>query len=181
MMEVDVAGVSIQHVQDRTLSDMLAEGALDAVIAPQPPPAFTQGHEAVARLFPDYPAAERAYWRKTRIFPIMHVVVLRRELFEKHPWAAVSLYQAFEQARRNAMAFLRTQEPPTLSWPWAFEYGREIRELMGEDFWPYGIEPNRREIETLCQYVAEQGLAPRVPAIDELFAPNVAALSTLKL
>lgn len=181
MLEVDVAGVSIQHVDDRTLNGMLTAGALDAVIAPQPPPAFTQGHEAVARLFPDYPATERAYWRKTRIFPIMHVVVLRRELFNTHPWAAVSLYQAFEQARRNAMDFLRTQEPPTVSWPWAFEHGREIRDLMGEDFWPYGIEPNRREIETLCQYVAEQGLAPRAPAVDELFAANVAAMSTLKL
>lgn len=181
MLEVDVAGVSIQHVDDRTLNGMLTAGALDAVIAPQPPPAFTQGHEAVARLFPDYPATERAYWRKTRIFPIMHVVVLRKELFNTHPWAAVSLYQAFEQARRNAMDFLRTQEPPTVSWPWAFEHGREIRDLMGEDFWPYGIEPNRREIETLCQYVAEQGLAPRAPAVDELFAANVAAMSTLKL
>lgn len=181
MVALDLAGVSIEHVPERTLSDMLAAGELDAIIAPQPPPAFTQGHEAVARLFPDYPTAERAYWRKTRIFPIMHVVVLRKELFDAHPWAAVSLYQAFEQARCNAMAFLRTQEPPALSWPWAFEYGREIRELMGEDFWPYGIEPNRREIETLCQYVAEQGLAPRAPAVDELFAANVAALSSWKL
>jgi 4,5-dihydroxyphthalate decarboxylase len=181
MVELDVPGVSIQHVPERTLSDMLAEGALDAVIAPQPPPAFAQGHHAVARLFADYPAVERAYWRKTRIFPIMHVVVMRGELFESHPWAAVSLYQAFEKARSNAMDWLRTQEPPALSWPWAFEFGREIRDLMGEDFWPYGIEPNRREIETLCRYVAEQGFVPRVPAVDELFAKNVASLSTLKL
>ncbi|MBL0423434.1 ABC transporter substrate-binding protein [Ramlibacter sp. AW1] len=181
MVASEVPGVSIRHVADRTLDDMLVQGELDAVIAPQPPPSFTQGHEAVARLFPDYPAAERAYWRKTRIFPIMHVVVLRKELFEANPWAAISLYQAFEQARRNAMEFLRTQEPPALSWPWAFEFGREIREMMGEDFWPYGIEPNRREIEALCQYVTEQGLAPRKLAIDELFAPNVAGLTSLKL
>lgn len=181
IVAVEVEGVSIKHVPDHTLSEMLAAGELDAVIAPQPPPSFTQGHEAVARLFPDYPAAERAYWRKTRIFPIMHVVVLRKELFETHPWVAVSLYQAFEQARRNAMDMLRTQEPPALSWPWAFEHGREIRELMGEDFWPYGIEPNRREIETLCRYVAEQGLAPRAPAVDELFAPNVAESAMWKL
>ena len=181
MVDLTVPGLSIQQVDDRTLNDMLVDGDLDAVIAPQAPPAFTQGHDAVARLFPDYPAVERAYWQKTRIFPIMHVVVLRKSLFDTHPWAAVSLYQAFEQARRNAMSFLSTQEPPALSWPWAYEFGRDIRALMGDDFWPYGIEPNRREIEALCQYVFEQGLAPRAPGIDELFAANVARLSTLKL
>lgn len=181
MVQSQVPGVSIQHVADRTLNDMLVAGDLDAVIAPQAPPAFTRGDPAVTRLFPDYPAAERAYWRKTRIFPIMHVVVLRQALFDTHPWAAVSLYQAFEQARRNAMAFLRTQEPPALSWPWAHEHGQQVIELMGEDFWPYGIEPNRREIDALCQYVVEQGLATRALAAESLFAPNVAALSTLKL
>lgn len=181
MVELEVPGVSIRHVPDRTLSDMLATGELDAVVAPQPPPAFTQGHAGLARLFADYPAAERAYWQKTRVFPIMHVVVLREALFKSHPWAAVSLFQAFEKARRNAMDILRTQEPPALSWPWAFEFGREIRELMGEDFWPYGIEANRLEIDTLCRYVAEQGFVAHPPAADELFAPNVAGLSTLKL
>ena len=181
MIDVSIAGVNIQQVADKTLNDMLVSGELDAVIAPQMPPAFQAGREDVARLFPDYPSVERAYYQKTGIFPIMHVVVLRRELFETHPWTAVSLYQAFEQARQNCMANLRVQEPPPISVPWVHEFARDVRDLMGEDFWPYGVEKNVREIEALSQYAWEQGLAPRKAVTSELFATNVTSLSTLRL
>lgn len=181
MIEVSIPGLEIQPVADKTLDSMLVSGELDAIIAPQMPPAFQSGDEAVARLFPDYPAVERAYYGKTRIFPIMHVVVLRKELFETHPWAAVSLYQAFEQARQNCMANLKVQEPPPLSVPWAHDFAQEVRGLMGEDFWPYGVEKNAREIDALCQYVCEQGLAPRKAEAGELFASNVMSLSTFRL
>ena len=181
MIDLDIPGVDIRHVADRTLNDMLVSGELDAVIAPQMPPAFRAGHEKVARLFPDYPAAEREYYRKTGIFPIMHVVVLRKDLFEQHPWAAVSLYNAFEQARQNCMNNLKIEEPPPVSVPWVHEFARTVRELMGDDFWPYGVDKNRKEIEALCQYAWEQGLVPRKVGIEELFAPNVVGLADLRL
>lgn len=181
MIEVQVDGVRIEAVTDRTLDAMLVAGELDAVIAPQMPPSFQAGHAHIARLFPDYPAIERAYFAKTRIFPIMHTVVLRRELHEAHPWVAVSLYQAFERARRNCMDNLRIQEPPPVSIPWVHEFGTDVRKLMGEDYWPYGVERNQREINALCDYVWEQGLVPRRPDPGELFAANVTGLSTLRL
>jgi 4,5-dihydroxyphthalate decarboxylase len=176
-----IPGVDIQHTEDRTLNDMLVSGELDAIIAPQMPPAFRAGHPDIGHLFPDYPEVERAYYRKTGIFPIMHVVVLRKELYEQHPWAAVSLYQAFDQARRNCMDILKIEEPLPISVPWIFEFAKSARDMMGDDYWPYGIEKNTKEIEALCRYTWEQGLVPRKVELDELFAPNVASLSQLRL
>jgi 4,5-dihydroxyphthalate decarboxylase len=178
---LSIPGVDIQHTADRTLNDMLVAGEIDAIIAPQMPPAFKAGNENIAHLFPNYPEVERAYYRKTGIFPIMHVVVLRRELFEQHPWAAVSLYQAFEQAKQNCMSHLKIEEPLPISLPWIYEFAKSARELMGDDYWPYGIEKNRKEIEALCRYTFEQGLAPRKVEVEELFAQNVATLSQLRL
>ncbi len=181
MIDLAIPGIDVRHVMERTLDEMLVSGELDAVIAPQMPPSFRTGHENVGRLFPDYPAIERAYYQKTGIFPIMHVVVLRRDVFDRHPWAAVSLYQAFEQARQNCMDNLKIAEPPPISVPWVHEFANTVRELMGDDFWPYGVEKNRKEIEALCQYTWEQGLVPRKADIGELFAPNVTGLSDLRL
>jgi 4,5-dihydroxyphthalate decarboxylase len=181
MVAVDIPGVVIRHSEDRSLNDLLVAGELDAIIAPQMPPAFRAGHPDIAYLFPNYPEVEREYFRKTGIFPIMHVVVMRKELFRQHPWAAVSLYQAFEQARRNAMETLKIEEPLPISVPWVYEFAKSVRELMGEDYWPYGIEKNRKVIEAICEYTFEQGVAPRKVGIDELFAPNVASLSQLRL
>jgi 4,5-dihydroxyphthalate decarboxylase len=181
MVAVDIPGVAIRHRDDRSLNDLLLDGELDAIIAPQMPPAFRAGHPDVSYLFPNYPEVEREYFRKTGIFPIMHVVVMRKELYQQHPWAAVSLYQAFEQARRNAMEILKIEEPLPISVPWVYEFAKSVRELMGEDYWAYGIEKNRKVIEAICQYTFEQGVAPRKVGIDELFAPNVASLSQLRL
>jgi 4,5-dihydroxyphthalate decarboxylase len=160
---------------------MLVSGEIDALIAPQMPACVRAGHENVGRLFPNYPEVERAYYRKTGIFPIMHVVVLRKDLYEEHPWVAVSLYQAFEQARDNCMQRLNVEEPLPVSLPWIYEFGKSVRDLMGADYWPYGVEKNRKEIEALCQYAWEQGLAPAKVALDELFAPSVMNLSNLRL
>ena len=179
--ELKIPGVEIEHTKDRTLNDMLVSGEIDALIAPQMPPCMRSGDENVGHLFPNYPEVERAYYRKTGIFPIMHVVVLRKELYEEHPWVAVSLYQAFEQAKDNCMQRLNVEEPLPVSLPWIYEFGKSVRDLMGADYWPYGVEKNRKVIEALCQYVWEQGLAPAKVALDELFAPSVVNLSNLRL
>lgn len=181
MIDLHVEGVDIRHEQHKTLNDMLLSGEIDALIAPQVPPALLAGHPDLAYLFPDYPHVERTYFRKTGIFPIMHVVVLQREIYEEHPWVAVSLYRAFEQAKRNCMSNLAIEEPLPVSLPWLPDYAKSIRALMGDDYWPYGVEKNRRTIDALCQYAWEQGLAARKVGIEELFAPNVVNLSQFKL
>lgn len=177
----DIPGVEIQHSQDKTLNDLLLAGEIDAIIAPQMPPAMRQGHSAVDRLFRNYPEVERAYYKKTGIFPIMHVVALRKDVYEEHPWIAVSLYEAFDEAKRRCLANLQIDEPLPVSLPWIGEIVNEMRELMGDDFWPYGVARNKKEIETLCEYVWGQGIAKRKVALDELFAPNVTSLSRLRL
>lgn len=178
LVDVEVPDVRITHVTDRSLDELLRAGELDAIIAPQAPPSFTAG-QGVRRLFEDYPQAEQDYYRKTGIFPIMHTVVLRRELYDAHPWAAVSLFEAFDRARAAAMDRLQRREPPTVSLPWVQHALDETLTIMGPDFWPYGLEPNRVVLAAACRYAFEQGLTDREVEVDELFAPNVVTTSKL--
>lgn len=181
MMQVSIPGLDIRHEEHKTLNDMLVSGEIEALIAPQRHPAIGDGSGRVNYLFENPAAAAREYYRKTRLFPLMHTVLLRRDVHEQHPWVAVSLYQAFLQAKDNALARLELEEPPTVSLPWIYDYSEGIRELMGRDYWPYGIEPNRREIEALCAYVQEQGLTSVQLAPEELFAPSVIKLADYRL
>jgi len=181
MMELQVPGVTIRHEEKKTLNDMLVSGEIEALIAPQMPPAIRAGQPEVGRLFEDVAAAEMDYCRKTGLFPIMHVVVIRREIYEQHPWAAVALYQAFDLAKNNCLERLSVEEPPPVSFPWTYQLGQKVWDMLGKDFWPYGIEKNRREIEALCQYTFEQGLVPVKAEIDDLFAPAVAGMGDYKL
>ena len=124
---------------------MLADGALDAVMAARRPSCFVAGHPKVRRLFPDYRAAERDYFRKTGIFPIMHAVGVRRDVLDKHPWLAASVYKAFAQAKRLADAEFAETTALKIGLPWVNAEFDETRALMGDDFWSYGIdEPTAR-------------------------------------
>ena len=158
-----------------TLSAQLDNGELDGVISALAPSCF--GHNrAVRRLFPDYRAAEEEYYRRSRMFPIMHTVGIRRSLVETHPWLAVNTYVAYLKAKELCYRHLETIGHLFTTLPWPIEQLEQARALMGEDFWSYGVEPNRRELEALSRYAHEQGINPRQVAIDELFA-----LSTLSL
>jgi 4,5-dihydroxyphthalate decarboxylase len=181
MVDVKVPGIRIEHTADGTLFDMLLSGEVHALIAPQVPPALNEGRPEVAYLFPNFPEVERAYFSKTGIFPIMHVVVLQKELYEQQPWIAVSLMRAFELAKDNCFARLSSEEPLPVSIPWSHRLADEVRRLMGRDYWPYGIDRNRKVIDALCDYTFEQGLAPRRVSVDELFAIHVVTLSQHKL
>ena len=181
MMEVKVPGLSIRHDEKKGLNDMLVTGEIDAMIAPQLHPAIRASTGEVAYLFPDPAKAAREYYAKTRLFPLMHVVVLRRDVHEQHPWVAASLYHAFCKAKDNALARLEVEEPPPVSLPWLYNYSEGIRELFGRDYWPYGLEPNRREIEALCGYVVEQGLTTVHMKPEELFVPGVLNLGDYRL
>jgi 4,5-dihydroxyphthalate decarboxylase len=157
---------------DQTLSQMLADGALDAITAPRNPSTFRTRPDAVKRLFENYVEVERAYFRKTRIFPIMHTVVLRRDLYAAHPWAAQSLAKAFNEAKRRAQENLSVVAAIKTMLPWQIAYVEETRREMGEDWWPYGFAENRHVLETFLRYHHEQGLSPKRLKPEDLFAPE---------
>jgi 4,5-dihydroxyphthalate decarboxylase len=160
---------------DRCLNDLLVAGEIDAIMTPMPPTAFTEGSPLVRRLFDDVAQVERDYYRQTGFFPIMHVVGVRRELAEKHPWLPVNLFHAFVKAKRMAMDELDAiarGNANRITLPWFAAELEATRALMGDDYWPYGLPANRKELETLCRYSTEQYLAERPVEVDEIFAPE---------
>jgi 4,5-dihydroxyphthalate decarboxylase len=159
---------------DETLSGALASGALDAVIAARPPSCFTRGLPHVARLFPDYRAVEEAYFRKTGMFPIMHLIGVRRSLVERHPWLAASVYKAFVAAKRLCMAELAQIGHLHATLPWLVSEVEAAQKLMGADYWRYGVAENAREIEAMIRYSHAQGLIERALSPAELFAAATA-------
>jgi len=172
--------IDLQAIPEhRTLSQMLAAGELDGLISARAPSCFLRGAPHVGRLFPDYPATEEAYFRKTQIFPIMHAIGIRRSLVERHPWLAVSVYKAFLKAKDLCMHELGQIGHLATSLPWSVaEYDR-LRRVMGEDFWSYGVEPNRYVLETLARYSNDQNLSVRQLPVDEMFAPSTYDLSKI--
>ena len=154
----------IVPVPDRSLVEMLAAGDLDAAIS-----ARAVGGE---RLFADSGALELEYFRKTRIFPIMHVVVLRRPVYERDRWIAMNLFKAFQEAKRQSLARISDIGASQVPLPWIADHVQRWKALAGEDFWPYGIEPNRPTLEAFLQYAFEQGVSARKLQVEELFAPE---------
>jgi 4,5-dihydroxyphthalate decarboxylase len=145
---------------DRSLSAMLAEGELDAVYSPSPPSCLgTAPH--VRRLFPDFTAVEQDYFRRTGIFPIMHLVVVRRELYERHPWIARSLTKAFSESLRLAYADLLVRNALKVMLPWLQAHLDETLAVLGEGYWDYGLERNRHTLTTFIRYSHDQGLLTR--------------------
>jgi 4,5-dihydroxyphthalate decarboxylase len=155
---------------EQTLSRMIADGDIDALVTARAPSTFHKEPDKVRRLFPDYVEKEKEYYRRTKIFPIMHTVVIRRDVYAKNPWVAQSLYKAFTEAKAKAYRLYdQTAALPAMV-PWLLAQIDEARREMGEDWWPYGVEPNRKVLETFLRYHYEQGLSGRLRAPDELFA-----------
>ena len=168
-----IPGLDLQPIgDDRTLVGMLKAGELDALFAARAPSSFLAGDPHIARLFPNTRAAERAYYNKTRLFPIMHLVGIRKTLAEKYPWLATSVYKAFCEAKARAMIDLRDVNALMVTLPWLEAETNETGAIMGEDFWKYGVAENVPEIEALTQYIYEQGLADRKVQVEELFHPS---------
>ena len=153
----------------RSLSELIDRGEIDGMIGTAVPHSM-RTNPSIRRLFPDYREVEKDYFRRTGIFPIMHLVVIRKSLYERHPFIAKSLYDAFNRSKKLAVEKLRGG---TLRYmlPWLSCDVAEINEVFGEDYWPYGIEANRRTLTALVTYMAEQGLIAQAPAIDALFVP----------
>ena len=156
----------------QTLSQMLAEGEIDALYTARAPSTFHSRPGDVRRLFPNFAEVERDYYRRTRIFPIMHTVVIRRELYRANPWIAQSLAKAFAQAQRKTYRDLAESAALSARLPWLLAHVEETRREMGEDWWPYGFAANRHALQTFLRYHHEQGLSPRLLAPEQLFAPE---------
>ena len=156
----------------KTLSKMLEAGEIDALYAPRAPSTLGDGSGQVRRLFPDYRPVEQEYYRKTKIFPPMHVIAIRREVYEKNPWVAQSLFKAFVAAQREAYEDLHQVAALKCMLPWLAAHVEEAERLMGRDFWPYGYEPNVHPLRTFLRYSYEQGLSKRQLEPKELFAPE---------
>ncbi len=156
----------------RAPDEMLAEGELDAIICANLFPSFVNGAPNVRRLFENYKEVESAYYKKTGIFPIMHTVVIREELWKESPWIATSLFKAFQRAKELAYQRVNDLSPYKISMVWFREPMREQKEIFGDDPWPYGVAENRLVVETLMGYLYEQGLAKAKLKVEELFASN---------
>jgi 4,5-dihydroxyphthalate decarboxylase len=163
------AGLKIEMIPaQKSLDDMLAEGELDAMISPTFPRPFLGGDKGLARLFPNYKEVEIEYFRRTGIFPIMHVTVIRREIVERHPWVAASLVRAFHKAK--SMAYERVRNPRVVPLAWFSAAWEEQNEILGRDPWAYGLGPaNRKNLETAIRYTHQQGLIRREIPLPELF------------
>ncbi|HTU12251.1 MAG TPA: ABC transporter substrate-binding protein [Allosphingosinicella sp.] len=166
-------GISVTPIGPaQTLSRMLRDGDLDALHSARAPSSFYTDPDRVRRLFPEPVAVERDYFRRTGIFPIMHVVVLRRDVYERHRWAALSLCKAFAAAQRLAYQALNVTAALATMLPWQIAAVEEARALMGADWWPYGLERNRDVLATFLRYHHAQGLSKHLLAPEELFAPE---------
>ncbi|HTH98945.1 MAG TPA: hypothetical protein VL574_16130 [Stellaceae bacterium] len=170
MAMVPKPGLSITR-SDSTLDALLQAGMLDAVISPSAPQCFVKGDPSIVRLFRDYQADERRFHQRTGFFPLMHGLVLRRDLVRRHPALPARLYQAFDRAKELALADLDTRDYPKVSIPWLAAFRHQALAAFGGELWHYGTEPNRREIEALLRYAEADGLTTGRLSIDDVFIP----------
>ena len=154
-----------------TISALLAAGAIDAFIAPRPPKLVGKDHPHIGWLFGEPVAVAKDYFKRTGFFPIMHVLGIRRELASRHPWLAGAVLKAFERAKLLAVGRLADTSAPGVTLPFVEEMLKDARAVMGEDFWPYGVEPNRKLLDYFLAQHHAQGLSSRRLSVDELFHP----------
>ena len=165
--------------EDRTLIEMFEAGELDALTTARAPSSFTLGKPNIGRLFPDFRTVEKEYYRKTRMFPIMHLMGVRRDLAKKHPWLPGSIYKALRAARDIAYEDVARTAALSVTLPWVDAERRETVELMGADYWRYGVEECRHEIQALARYSYSHGLSERQMTPEELFAESTFELSKI--
>ena len=166
-------GVTITRVADKSLNEMLLKSEIDAMMVARAPNAFVEGNPKIRRLFDDFIEVETDYYKKTGIFPIMHAVALRRAVIAKNPWVARNLFTAFEEAKRRSIERVLEATVSLFPIPWYFEHARRGMELFGKDYFPYGIEPNRKTLEAFLKWAHEQGVCKRLVEVDEMFPDSL--------
>jgi 4,5-dihydroxyphthalate decarboxylase len=166
-------GINVSPIPaHETLNGMLLSGELDAAITSRPPPCFTKGDPHIKRLFPDYRADELAYYKASRIFPIMHCVVIRRSLVDRHPWLPAEVFRAFVKTKEHAIKELSLENIARVTLPWVSESVAEIVATLGKNFWPYGLPESRHEIAALLRYSRNDGLIDRDLVPEDVFHPS---------
>jgi 4,5-dihydroxyphthalate decarboxylase len=168
-------GIRYEQRRDSSITAMLLSGEIDAAIAAHEPDAVRLGQGKIVRLFPDFRREEARYHAETGIFPIMHLIAIRRAVFERYPWVARNLVKAFEEAKRRSLERLRDLTISRIPVPWAASVLPEWGEAFGEDPFPYGLEPNRTTLEAFCRFAHAQGITARQMTPDELFPQEVRA------
>jgi 4,5-dihydroxyphthalate decarboxylase len=164
------AGIRYTPMPENSLTQLLLEGKVDAVLSARPPDAFLKHPDQVERLLPNYRELELAYWQKTKIFPIMHVIAIKRETYEQNRWIARNLLTAFEHAKNRSLERAVDITASYYPIPWVPDYTEISKSILGDDFWPYGIEGNRSTLEAFCQYAFEQGITAKHLKPEEIFA-----------
>ena len=169
---LDLPGIKLESAPaGRTISDMLDDGELDAFIAPRPPGGRARNNPNIGWLFPDPTQTAKQYYERTRIFPIMHVVGIRNSLLEQHPWLAAAVLKAFTESKAYALKRLSDTSATKVTLPFVEEQLKAAKALMGDDFWSYGVKPNRPTLEAFLRHHHGQGLSKRLMTVEELFHP----------
>jgi 4,5-dihydroxyphthalate decarboxylase len=166
-------GVKLTRVPDRSLSDLLAAGDIDCAIIARPPDCFLRGHPDVVRLFPDFEERESRSYAQTGVWPIMHIIAMRRAVLEDNPWVARNLYNAFLESKNRSVERLLDPAVSRYPLPWLAGYAARRRDEFGGDPFPYGIEPNRPTFEQLLRYAHQQGIAHRLAVPEEVFPAGI--------
>lgn len=166
-------GVTLTRVADRSLSDLLAAGDIDCAIIARPPDCFLRGHPDVVRLFPDFEDRELAAYRRTGVWPVMHLIAMRRRILDDHPWVARNLYNAFLESKQRSVERLLDPAVSRYPLPWLATYGQRMADLFGGDPFPYGIEPNRATFSQLLTYAHQQGIAHRLVTPEAVFPAGI--------
>jgi 4,5-dihydroxyphthalate decarboxylase len=166
-------GLKLARVADKSLSEMLAAGEIDCAIIARPPTCFLEGHPDVVRLFPDYQKMEEEYYGRTGVWPIMHIIAMRKRIVDEHPWAARNLYNAFLESKRRSVE--RLLDPAVSRYPlaWLPTYAARMAKMFGGDPFPYGVEKNRATWEQMALYTSQQGIAHRRFKPEEIFPAGI--------
>jgi 4,5-dihydroxyphthalate decarboxylase len=166
-------GVRLTRVSDKSLSEMLAAQEIDCAIIARPPTCFLEGHPDVVRLFPDYLSMEEASYARSKVWPIMHIIAMKRSIVQEHPWAARNLYNAFLESKRRSVERILDPAVSRYPVPWLTTYARKMRDAFDGDLFPYGIEENRPTWEQAALYAFQQGIAHRLMKPEELFPTGI--------
>jgi 4,5-dihydroxyphthalate decarboxylase len=163
------SGLTLTRVPDKSLSEMLASHEIDCAILARPPTCFLEGNPDVVRLFPDVLRMEEEYYTRTKVWPIMHIIAMKKSLVDEHPWAARNLYNAFLESKRRSIERILDPAVSRYPVPWLTAYAQRMRDMFGGDLYPYGIEENRPTLEQMALYTFQQGIAHRLMKPEELF------------
>jgi 4,5-dihydroxyphthalate decarboxylase len=167
------AGVRLTRVADKSLSEMLAAHEIDCAIIARPPTCFLRHHPDVVRLFPDYQGMEEEYYARTRVWPIMHILAMKKSILDEHPWAARNLYNAFLESKERSLQRMLDPAVSRYPVPWVTTYAKQMQKQFGDDLFPYGIEENRPTWEQMALYTVQQGIAHRLMKPEEIFPRGI--------